>query len=182
MSGIHALRWPRTRTAGLTSALTTTALLLALSVLVIHYLFAAVYGAQLGERSLSLSSNEVSAHALYQLNFSLVTAGTIGSIKIQFCSNDPLPQNSCSVPAGLDASTANFVTQSGITGFIVSPTSNANTIILSRVPAPASTGQATYGFDGVKNPSSPGSYYARVQTFASIDASVLLLRSPTKLL
>lgn len=171
MLAIHAPRWPRNRPAGLARVLPTVLPLAALSVLIIHYLFAAAYGAQLGERSLSLSSNEVSAHTLYQLNISLVTAGTIGSIEIQFCSNDPFPEDPCSVPAGLDTSTANFVTQSGVTGFVVSPASNANTIILSRVPAAAATGRATYGFDEVKNPSSPGSYYARVQTFASADAS-----------
>ena len=42
---------------------------------------------------------------------------------------------------------------------------------VDRPPVPTASGLATYSFQPIKNPSAPGSYYARVQTFATVDAS-----------
>src|ERR1700744_794834 len=77
-----------------------------------HYLFAPAFGAQLGNRELQLNDNEVSDQADYQLSFDLSTAGMLGSITVQFCSNDPIPEDSCTLPAGFDVSSATLTTQS----------------------------------------------------------------------
>ena len=145
--------------------------LLVLALIIGHYLFAPAYGAKLGTRSLSLSDSSSSASTLYGLNFTVPNSGIIGSIKLLFCSNNPLPDDVCVVPAGMDASQAAITSQSGLTGFIINPASNANTIVMSRLPSPATPGRASYSFSPVINPSSPGSYFVRIQTFATADAS-----------
>jgi len=61
--------------------------------------------------------------------------------------------------------------QSGPSGFIIRPGATSNHLILSRIPSTAPPGAASYTFQQVTNPSSPGSYFVRLQTFASTDAS-----------
>jgi hypothetical protein len=160
---LHHQVWPM---------LGTIASLSLLSLIVVHYLFTAAYGAQLGNRAINLGSSQVGDKSLYTLVFNLANSGIIGSMELQFCANDPIPENPCTAPAGLDASAAVLTGQSGTTGFTIdSAASNANTIILTRLPLLAAAGQATYSFKPIQNPSSPGSYYLRVRTFASPDAS-----------
>ncbi len=146
-------------------------LLFVLGGVTMHYLFAPAYGNGIANRSLSLSTAEVSTDTLYSLNFNLVSSSTIGAVEIQFCSNSALQDDPCVAPAGFDASRAALIDQAGLTSFTISAASNANTIILTRLPTLASTGLATYNFQPIKNPSAPGSYYARVLTFATADAT-----------
>jgi hypothetical protein len=136
-----------------------------------HYLFAPAYGAQLGYRSMQLSNSEFSVVANYLLKFNLSTAGNLGSITIQFCSNDALIGDVCTVPGGFDDSAAVLSNQTGPTGFTISGASTANEIILTRTPAFAPVETASYTFTGITNPSSSGSYYVRVQTYATDDAT-----------
>ncbi len=153
------------------SFLSSTFALLILIVIIGQYLFAPAYGAKLGPRSLSLSDSATSASTLYALNITIPSNTLIGSMKLLFCSNDPIPANACVVPSGLDVSQAALTNQTGMTGFIVSPTSNANTIVLIRPPAMASPGKASYTFTPIVNPSSPGSYFVRIQTYATSDGT-----------
>lgn len=139
--------------------------------LLFQYFFAPVYGAELGSRSLQLSDDQISVHANYLVSFTTATAGLLGSITIQFCSNDAIIGDPCTAPAGFDASSAELNTQTGITGFTINAASTANELILSRSSVLTPVTHATYLFTGVQNPSSSGSYYARVQTYASNDAT-----------
>jgi hypothetical protein len=137
-----------------------------------HYLLSPrVYGAQLPFRSMQLSDDEASVSANYFLKFFSASPGTLGSIEIQFCSNSALIGDPCTPPVGFDDSAATLINQSGATGFSISNASTTNELILTRTPSAASTGFVTYEFSGVTNPSSSGSYYVRVQTFASNDVS-----------
>jgi hypothetical protein len=134
-------------------------------------LFGLASGAQLGYRSLTLSSNEVSATATYRLNFATVTPGAIGSVSIEFCSNSPFSGDACTAPLGFDASAATLSAQTGNAGFSIDPSSTANKLLITRPAIPTFPGEASYTFDGIKNPSALGSYYARLLTFASSDGS-----------
>lgn len=134
-------------------------------------LFTPAYGVQLGNRALQLASSQAGATTDYRLSFTLPTTGTLGSIAIEFCSNDPFPGTFCTAPAGLDASTAVLIDQTGAGGFSIDPSSTANNIVLTRPPSVETTIPVTYHFSGIVNPSSPGSYYARVQTFVTPDAT-----------
>jgi len=150
-----------------------TNLLLALLFIgwLISYLVAPSYGAQLGKRSLELSDNQPSRTSDYVLTFDLATAGTLGSVRILFCTENPIIGDPCTAPSGFDASSAVLASQSGPGSFIISPASTASEIILTRLPANAAVGTASFHFTGIKNPSSIGSYYARLQTYATADAS-----------
>ena len=136
-----------------------------------HVLIPSAYGAQLGNRKLQLSNADVGQTADYLLSFDLATAGPLGSIVVQFCSNDPLPNDPCTVPIGFDDSAAVLANQGGETGFVIDPATTANQLILSRTVATSVIGPVSYHFTGVVNPTNPGSYYARVQTYATNDAS-----------
>jgi len=135
-------------------------------------LFAPAYGAQLGYRTLRLSNNEISATTTdYLLSFYLSTVGPLGSISIQFCSNDPLIGDPCVAPVGFDDSNAVLADQVGPGGFSISNLSTSNKIILTRPLAITPISFASYHFTGITNPSVPGSYYARVQTFSTTNTT-----------
>lgn len=127
---------------------------------------------KLAERSLTLSSSYPDASAVYTVSFTNPSAGTIGSIRVQFCANDPLVGEPCDPPSGFDMTAATLLSQNGMTGFSISPVSTVNELILTRTPASASANLTnSYAIDKVHNPSAAGSYYARIETFASTDAS-----------
>ncbi len=146
-------------------------LLVVLAISLGRLIIPSAYGAQLGTRKLQLSNADVGVTADYLLSFDLATAGPLGSIVVQFCSNDPLPNDPCTVPIGFDVSAAVLANQAGETGFIIDPATTANQLILSRTVAGAAIGPVSYHFTGVVNPTNPGSYYARVQTYATNNAS-----------
>ncbi|HET6863643.1 MAG TPA: hypothetical protein VFH37_00350 [Candidatus Saccharimonadales bacterium] len=128
-------------------------------------------GAQLIPRELTLTNSSVSARNTYHLSFQIATTGTLGSIDILFCSNSPLIADGCVAPSGMDAGIAFLLGQSGETGFSISPASTANEIILTRAPSADGTQLNTYDLANIINPSTTGSYYARIQTYASNDAT-----------
>ena len=129
------------------------------------------YSDTLGSRSIQMSSNQASAVAEYKISFSTITPDNVGSIKIQFCANDPLVFNPCVAPGGFDASSTSLVSQSGLTGFGISNSSTANEIILTRTPAMATPTAVQYVFSNIINPNSAGSLYARILTYDNSNAS-----------
>ncbi len=137
----------------------------------IYIVLAPAYGAQLGQREVKLSDNIIGDKSTYQLLFDLSTAGTHGSIEIDFCANSPFVTDPCMAPTGFTAATATLTNQAFQTGFSIDPSSTADKVILTRTPAAAPIGPVSYTFSGVTNPTSTGSYYVRLQTFATSDAS-----------
>jgi hypothetical protein len=152
--------------------LTKTLSLTAIALLVVG-LFAIqpAYGNDLGDRSLLLSANAPSAVSIYNFSIALVTPETLGSIQLKFCSNSPFYDDPCTAPSGFNASTASLTTQSGNTGFTLGANPNANTIILTRPPTISNLSPSNYVFGGITNPDTRGSYYVRVQTYATPDAT-----------
>jgi hypothetical protein len=120
---------------------------------------------------MQLSTNEAGQVSEYRLTFGLASAGQLGSVLIQFCANDPLPETPCVAPAGFDASAATLDDQAGPTGFSISGASTANELILTRTPANEPVGQARYDFGNIINPSTPGPFFIRLLTYATDDAS-----------
>lgn len=149
----------------------TALCLVAMLIVTGHFLLSPqAYGAQLPFRSMQLSDNEVSVNANYFLKFFLPAPETLGSIDILFCSNSAFIQDSCTAPTGLDDSAASITFQSGETGFGVSAPA-ANELLLSRTAAAAGAGFVQYELSGITNPSVSGSYFVRVQTYASTDGT-----------
>lgn len=136
------------------------------------FLSADASAAELGSRSLELSNSLAGKQGVtYDVSFHITTQGTLGSIEIEFCSNSTFPDDPCTAPSGLDASNAVFSLESGVSGFTKSSASSANDIIITRPPAPTLSVMAKLEFDGIVNPTNAGSYYARVLTYPTSDAT-----------
>lgn len=119
-----------------------------------------------------MSSNVAGANATHVIGFTITqTATPLGSVGIEFCANDPLPGTPCTAPTGFTAAGASLGSQTGNTGFSIHPSSTANKIILGRFPVVPIGAASTYQFNNVINPSSPGTYFVRLQTFSSNDGT-----------
>jgi hypothetical protein len=128
--------------------------------------------AKLQNRFDRLSDGSVSATATHLVGFTYTdTTDPVGSVEIEFCSNDPFPGLPCTAPSGFDLTAATLASQTGETGFVIHPSSTANKIILTRAPSAPGAVAATYQFDNVVNPDSSGTYYIRLRTFASLDGT-----------
>lgn len=128
--------------------------------------------AELGSRSLELSDSRAAQSGVtYNVAFHITTVQTLGSIQIMFCSNSTFPTDPCTAPGGFDASSAVFTQESGVSGFSISPNSTANDIIITRPPSPTAAVTAGLVFNNITNPSNAGSYYVRVLTYPTSDAT-----------
>jgi hypothetical protein len=125
----------------------------------------------LPQRSVTVENATAGATTTYQFQFDIATVGSLGSIKAEFCANDPIVTDPCVAPAGFDISAAVLSAQSGETGFAVDAGTTSNELILSRPTGPDSAQTVSYTLDNVTNPSSDGAYYVRLFTYASNDAS-----------
>ena len=152
-----------------------------LIIIVWLFLFCAnIAGASnLNTRSVQLSTSQISANNVdYTVSFSTLTNLTIGSMVVKFCDNSPLVYDNCTVPPGFSASsiTVPGSGQSGITDFSLSPSSNINTVILARPNAQNfNAGSVRVKFSGIVNPSTNGSFYARIYLYSSVNATGLYL-------
>lgn len=138
------------------------------------FFYSRAYGAAvLTNRSLQFSDNRPSHVATYQLSFTIPAAETLGSIELQVCTNSSLEGDPCTAPPGFDISSAVLSNQSGEAGFtILASATNANTIVLTRAPSGTIPGDVvSYTFDNITNPSGTGSFFGRIATFASTDAT-----------
>lgn len=126
---------------------------------------------QLQNRYDKISTSVASATTIHSVGFTVGNlAVPIGSISIEFCSNSPIIDDPCIAPVGMNASTATLDSQQGEIGFSVY-SATANKIILGR-PAvlPAGTPNE-YVLNNILNPSTEGSYYAKILTFTSTDGT-----------
>ena len=141
--------------------------------IVIAAFFSSVaFGALLTQNYLLINDNRPSVVSNYHIGFTLGENENIGSIEIQFCSNSPIVSMSCAIPSGMDVSGATLVSQSGVSGFSIAPGVSSYSWVLTNPSAPlVNSGALSFLFDGIQNPSTEGSYYVRIQTFASTDAT-----------
>ncbi len=123
----------------------------------------------LPQRSLDIRSSTASVTTQHTVSFTFPGSASVGSIKFEYC-DSPLEVLSCVAPPGVDAAAAVLTAQSGETGFsVLSQTSNE--VVLTRVPAATGSQLNSYTLNGVKNPSNIGSFYLRISSYASINAT-----------
>lgn len=147
---------------------------LALLILIAPLLYFApvAYADNLLSRSITIEDSRVSVNTFNRYNFTVPTAGTIGSIEFEYCENDPFVGAPCTAPAGLNVSGAAIAAQSGETGFSMHASTNSNKIVITRAPSANLALQTVmYRFSNIVNPSNETSVYVRISTFASDDAS-----------
>ncbi len=111
-----------------------------------------------------------------QFKFTIPTTGNVGSIQFLWCqtaSLTPCTSTGTNAPTGLDASTATYGTENGVTGFSIrAPSTTANNIVITRTAASVSSGTvATIQLNNIKNPSTLGVFYIRILTYVAIDGS-----------
>ena len=135
----------------------------------LHTWFAS--GQQLSDRFLQIESSQTSALSRYKLGFTINTSYLLGSVRVQFCANGPIKDTPCVPPLGFDVSGASIVSQTGETGFSVSAASTANMLLLTRTAATTAPGPVRVELNNVQNPSTLGSFYARLETFSAADGS-----------
>jgi len=136
-------------------------------------LIASAFG-QVTTRSIEISSSVVSATSVsYLVTFNPATAGTLGGIDLDFCT-DPIIGDSCTVPTGftttasptLLAAPSGFSTSTGSWGVTVN--AGHNLVYLTNATAQTETGISTaisFTIQGITNPSTLGSFYARILTW-----------------
>ncbi len=135
---------------------------------------------QVTSRFIKLSSSAASAtDVTYQHSFVANTTHTIRGIVVQYCSNSPLVNTTCTAPSGFDTNESSLAiaNQTGISGFTVDAATNTNTLVLINAGGSAVTGGSTTvafdagaggASDGYVNPSATNTtYYARIVTYTS---------------
>lgn len=122
-----------------------------------------VSAAQVTQRSIGLSSSSAGASGVsYEAKFTIPsTSASQGAFGIEFCSNTPDTDTTCTAPAGMVTTGATSTTS----GFTTVTTPSANTIVAAGTIAASANIDVT--FDGITNPSAAGPLYARVGTYAN---------------
>lgn len=156
--------------------------------------FASASAVQLQARQIQMSDSAPSTattgigsgkNVIYKVSFSTTnTSTTIGGIVIDFCSESPLAGEACTGPTGLltNKATTSLNNPSGMgTGaFAISTTDsgtdNASRIILTRATPATLTSSVSFELgngttNGITNPSTTGTFYARVYTYATAAAA-----------
>ena len=165
------------------------AVVMVLSLLISTAMPATVWAAQLNGRSITMSDSGPSAGTIttgvgsgtnvaYQLKFSVGNNGAVGGIVVDFCANSPLYFDTCTAPTGFNANSATTTlgTQSGVGAggnfgvYTTGPV--ANRIVLTRASASSLTSPLIIGMgngtsNGFTNPSTVGTFYARIYTYTS---------------
>jgi hypothetical protein len=119
-----------------------------------------------------ISNSAAGATAIHEFGFVMSeVAVPIGSISFEFCSNTPIIGDPCTVPVGLNTASVALASQTGQIGFTISGFSTANRIVLTRPASLPTMTPASYALSGVINPTTAGSYYVRIQTYTSTDAT-----------
>lgn len=119
---------------------------------------------QLTSRSIQLSSSAAgNTGTSYQVAFTATTAAK--NVRIDFCSNSPLYTDSCTAPTGFTAASATFTAGTQTTGWAIA-SSAANQVTISNSSAFAA-GAVTYSLGGITNPTTTGTFYARIYTYVA---------------
>ncbi len=136
--------------------------------------------AQLSQRQIAIATSEVSAaDTVYTVSFKPATTGNIRGIVIDFCTS-PLVGTVCTAPTGFDTQEAGLgvYNESGSgfgTGWTLDGTeSTSNKVVIKDASGGSVTAGTTVSFelgdgtsgDGLTNPSTNGSFYARIMTYA----------------
>jgi hypothetical protein len=125
------------------------------------------------DHSVSVSTALVNATASHNFQLTYPSTSTVGSIVLLYCDGGALLPMPCNAPAGLNASGANLVSQSGNTGFSIDTlNSTSNKIVLTRTPSAGSTVLSRYNFNNIINPSTANATtYVRIATYPTVDGT-----------
>jgi hypothetical protein len=138
------------------------------------FLYGSSEAVLLSFRSLQLSDGTVGVTgAKYNFTFNTNTSGPLGSISFEVCSNYQYESTDpCTPPVGFDATGATLTGQTGISNFNMPTQPTGSKLLISRpVASNVTPQQLTVEFSNITNPTNVGSYYVRIQTYASTDGN-----------
>lgn len=129
--------------------------------------------AQLLSRSVTLTTGVPGATTAQKFDFTFQTAGSLGSLKFQYCSNSPRLEDPCTLPNGLNISAAQLNSQSGNSGFsIYSVDQLTATLIIGRPTSPVALTASSYDFSNIVNPSAGNAtVFVRITSYTSSDGT-----------
>jgi len=98
-----------------------------------------------------------------------VSAGNVGSIKFEYCTT---AAGTCTVPTGLDTTSASLGTQTGANGFSINNATNGAPYITRPAAAVGSNQAVSYQLLSVKNPTTTNeTFFVRITTFTGTDGA-----------
>ena len=119
---------------------------------------------QLTSRSIQLSSSATgNTGTSYLVTFTATTGAK--NVRIDFCSNSPLYTDSCTAPTGFTAASATFTAGTQTSGWSIASQS-ANQVTVNNATA-YSSGVVTYTLGAITNPTTNGTFYARIYTYVA---------------
>jgi hypothetical protein len=127
--------------------------------------------ASFGDRSITLSDNRAGSTGQFVLGLNTLGQGTVGSVKLEFCSSGAVPGTPCTPPTGFNSQTAVLAGQSGVADFSKLPATSDNVIGITRLPSSVANIPVTYTFTHILNPASNGTYFLRVYTYPTNDTT-----------
>jgi len=131
--------------------------------------------AQVSFRSITMSNSTGGATGVdYKVAFTAPSNATVKGIIVDFCSNDPIIGDSCTLPSGFSLSGVTVDTttspDTGLTGtWTATPTNSNRTLELTNATGTALNNTAViFTISGVANPTANNtSFYARILTYAN---------------
>lgn len=129
---------------------------------------------QVTSRSVEMSSsNPSNPSTSYTVGFTTATTGVIQGVVVDFCQESPIPGNTCTAPTGMALSGLAVNTVVGLnptTGWTATnPTSDTHAIEIYNASGASVSSSVAISFQitGITNPSSTGSFYARIFTYTT---------------
>lgn len=123
------------------------------------------------DRSVQLETARPSDVGRHTVGFTITDFATpVGSLRFEYCQNDPIIGSPCVPPAGFDISGSTLINQTGETGFSIDSASN-NEVVLGRTSVLPTVGPVTYELEDIVNPSTLGSFYTRLYTYPTEDGT-----------
>lgn len=133
------------------------------------------YAAQITTRSLTLQSvggvggSEAGGVVNHLFEFTLPTAGNVGSIRFQYCTT---AAGTCNLPAGLVTTSATMGTQGGATGFTLNNTTNGSPYITRAAAGIGVNTPVSYQLLSVTNPTAVNTtFFVRITSYTGSDGA-----------
>lgn len=102
-------------------------------------------------------------------NFTVPSGTNVGSVKFEYCT---IASGTCTAPTGLDVNAATLGANSGDISGLTMGTKTANSAIVTRTAAAVATHTGTtVRLDSIVNPSVLGTFFVRITTYSSTDAT-----------
>lgn len=108
----------------------------------------------------------------YKVTFTPATTGATDYVVLWFCSDSPLAGATCAAPTGMDLTNASLSNRPGTEAILTSGTdtyagAGANYVVWKNA-ALTSGSSYTMEVDGIRNPSTVGTFYGRIETFHAL--------------